>query len=100
MTLVDSVDSVLVLYSYSGFPEKGCALFTTKAAQEKAPEQDEKHARDAVADEAAEQETRVKLNVMSTLSIILTLLSILLAFRFVSWINMHVWRTNRNIASP
>ncbi|KDQ11070.1 hypothetical protein BOTBODRAFT_190028 [Botryobasidium botryosum FD-172 SS1] len=27
MTLVDSVDSVLMLYSYSGFPERGLALF-------------------------------------------------------------------------
>lgn len=27
MTLVDSVDSVLMLYSYSGFPERGFALF-------------------------------------------------------------------------
>ncbi|KAG8869720.1 hypothetical protein FRC20_000964 [Serendipita sp. 405] len=30
MTLIDSLDSVLMLYSYSGFPEKGWALFRRK----------------------------------------------------------------------
>ena len=93
MTLVDSIDSVLVLYSYSGFPERGWAFFTTKTAdvviEEKAPGQAEKGAHGVVA-EAAERETRVKLNVMSTLSIILTLLSILLAFRFVVLRNLKI----------
>lgn len=33
MTLVDSVDSVLMLYSYSGFPERGFALFEKDRAR-------------------------------------------------------------------
>jgi len=129
MTLIDSSDSILMLYSYSGFPERSLFVFarsgdseTTKEhashdtsnvlvpeseeisdvkggttekdlqdgknndqnrlskeppnpAQSIAPEE---HASDGT----MARDARVKLNVMSGLSIILTLMSILVAFRY------------------
>ncbi|KAG9027510.1 hypothetical protein FRB95_007647 [Tulasnella sp. JGI-2019a] len=112
MTLVDSADSILMLYSYAGFPESGFAFFTcshsegsldkgstpvvprrdmrprdasadanTTAGKEEAV-LDEK--RDAIstmdASEAAAASLRVKQNTMSGLSIVLTLISIVVAF--------------------
>ena len=143
MTLVDSADSVLMLYSYSGFPERSFFVFEKrentasgvvrkesrrgwegpekvitgednkqdkaeepsvldsesvqveevreamgedlKPAQikigdpEKLQESEEKLA--VIVDEGMERDRRVKLNVMSGLSITLTLMSILVAFR-------------------
>jgi high-affinity nickel-transport protein len=34
MTLVDSIDSILMLYSYSGFPERSWAIFERTASTE------------------------------------------------------------------
>ncbi|KAJ3514140.1 hypothetical protein NLJ89_g2553 [Agrocybe chaxingu] len=105
MTLVDSIDSILMLYSYSGFPERSFKIFTLKpstkvvpppgsdekpASREKAIEEEDRkddEKIDAVPelveakdDEITTQERRVKMNVMSGLSIVLTLMSILVAF--------------------
>ena len=143
MTLVDSADSVLMLYSYSGFPERSFFVFEKrektasgvmreatrrgwegpekvitgednkqdkaeepsaldsesvqveevreamgedlKPAQikigdpEKLQESEEKMA--VIVDEGMERDRQAKLNVMSGLSITLTLMSILVAFR-------------------
>ena len=143
MTLVDSADSVLMLYSYSGFPERSFFVFEKREntasrvareesrrgwegpekvitgednKQDKAEEpsaldsesvqveevreatgEDFKPARieigdpeklqeseeklAVIVDEGMERDRRVKLNVMSGLSITLTLMSILVAFR-------------------
>ncbi|PPR04077.1 hypothetical protein CVT24_010650 [Panaeolus cyanescens] len=106
MSLVDSADSVLMLYSYAGFPERRFALFEKKGAandvrptpEDKAPSDVEKSGLEAVKEKAsfddgqvvdsssgiAEPENKVqalaKMNVMSSLSIVLTLISILVAF--------------------
>ncbi|KAI0345970.1 NicO-domain-containing protein [Trametopsis cervina] len=128
MTLIDSVDSIIMLYSYSGFPDRSFALFerrelglnepkldiTTGLAQvtssmpSKSPEPQnhaattdaEPHTPDLddkaeivdadadvdveLANNADDEERarllRVKRNAMSTLSILLTLMSILVAF--------------------
>ena len=134
MTLVDSADSVLMLYSYSGFPERSFLVFEQrentasgvvregsrprredpeKAITEEDNKQDKaedldtesvqvEEVREAmgedlkqtqtksgdpeklpavIVDEGMERDRRVKLNVMSGLSIALTLMSILVAFR-------------------
>ena len=136
MTLVDSADSVLMLYSYSGFPERSFFVFEKRenAASRVAREESrrgwegsekvitgEDHKQDkaeepsaldsesvqveevreatgedfkparieigdpeklaVIVDEGMERVRRVKLNVMSGLSITLTLMSILVAFR-------------------
>ena len=105
MTLVDSADSILMLYSYSGFPERSFVIFSP-TPECKAPVTDLPHVRmgDPSVNEKEDlvvnisetiphslpsedpngqlaRNTRVKLNVMSGLSIILTLMSILVAFR-------------------
>ncbi|KAF5369270.1 hypothetical protein D9758_002785 [Tetrapyrgos nigripes] len=101
MTLVDSLDAVLVLYSYSGFPERGWRIFerrereqlgTNEAAADVVEEQtDPCQAGQAEAanenrnsgkdvPENRERIMTVKRNMMSSLSVILTLMSILLAF--------------------
>ncbi|KAG5652879.1 hypothetical protein H0H81_003242 [Sphagnurus paluster] len=121
MSLVDSVDSILMLYSYSGFPEHSWALFERKrtaptslsdtvpelgggkavppqsenpahvhASAAKHPDAEKDTARPDVDKEVdtstAEPDGKVardivvKMNVMSGLSIILTLMSILVAF--------------------
>ena len=119
MTLVDSADSIIMLYSYTGFPERSLVVFSKEKvetpkevdAEEAKPISDEKMKSEAVQEisevaitdpekaleeEAAEQrrvipaiqpattetDNRVKMNVMSGLSIILTLMSILVAFRY------------------
>jgi len=118
MTLIDSADSVLMLYSYSGFPERTLAVIDTSnliAEAEGCPEPVEKTsvpvAPDTIenglsgshdqvtefpeppapeksismdngdnTDSRITRDLRVKLNVMSNLSLILTAMSILVAF--------------------
>ncbi len=124
MTLIDSLDSVIMLYSYAGFPERSFAIFerrplatstnpadsplpgvaqsATRDHLEAAPvaevprTQDEKPVDEKVVDvvtvtdpedasesesEAARRRTlRVKHNAMSNLSILLTVMSIMVAF--------------------
>ena len=48
MTLLDSVDSILMLYSYTGFPEHRLRLFEP-AEESEAPEQQDGARREAVA---------------------------------------------------
>lgn len=124
MTLIDSLDSILMLYSYSGFPERKFALFERpielppslppsptidleteldpgdqeagsqpKATPRSAADLEEtndnlgdaemtmafRHKSKNTEGKATDQ--RAKMNMMSGLSIILTLLSILVAFR-------------------
>ncbi|KAJ2919178.1 hypothetical protein MD484_g1195, partial [Candolleomyces efflorescens] len=104
MTLLDSVDSVIMLYSYTGFPQRSWKLieFISKAtaaesqtselpagANEKVASDIEEvkskagvHA-DVVEpedDERMAAQRKAKMNVMSGLSIILTVMSILVAF--------------------
>lgn len=112
MTLIDSADSILMLYSYSGFPERTWAIIDRSmgvADVEKHEGPPEKHSavlneserapspanvntgvtevhlhNDGVDTQSMTQvarDLRVKLNVMSGLSIVLTLMSILVAFR-------------------
>ncbi|KAG6854127.1 hypothetical protein C0991_010291 [Blastosporella zonata] len=132
MTLVDSADSILMLYSYAGFPEKSWALFErtpdhigapeskkgdTVSTEEKVIEartpsdtrenfgtkdiapvdttvapalpciSEDGEATFPVPDTSRDRDikvsrdTAVKMNVMSGLSIVLTLMSILVAFR-------------------
>ncbi|KAG6826621.1 hypothetical protein H0H92_015112, partial [Tricholoma furcatifolium] len=127
MTLIDSADSILMLYSYAGFPEHSWALFEKGSLAEKAPhsvtspdvvkgkapetvhsstEADKNDIQivNAIAPETREdidpsrspppdalragddidlrvsRDIAVKMNVMSGLSVILTLMSILVAF--------------------
>ena len=103
MTIVDSADSVLMLYSYAGFPEKGFALFEkpSRVGEDTAsdepltmniprdPENIQAQAGDAEppSDESSDQTKRlmrVKRHTMSDLSIFLTLVSILVAFRYIT----------------
>lgn len=125
MTLIDSIDSIIMLYSYAGFPERGFALLEprtraptfsrTRTPPEAGPdrnksqvdvaevdradvdikdplEQDPEKAGtvdavDARADinEPVHQRTlRVKHNAVSNLSILLTLMSIMVAFRLAT----------------
>ena len=135
MTLVDSLDSILMLYSYAGFPERSWVLFerrpaavvtpetpqatagvqsatnldgmpqTVAVAQDspsgppdtsmlKDPRSEDEYGTIAVGEAQvvevklnpdAEKQLRVKKNMMSGLSIVLTLVSILLAFRYVNY---------------
>ncbi|EIW59722.1 NicO-domain-containing protein [Trametes versicolor FP-101664 SS1] len=121
MTLIDSIDSIIMLYSYAGFPERGFALLEprtraptfprTRTPPEAGPERNKSQvdvaevvradvdvkdpleqdpekvgtvdAVDARADinEPVHQRTlRVKHNAVSNLSILLTLMSIMVAF--------------------
>jgi len=113
MTLIDSADSILMLYSYSGFPEHSWAVFESRRSKLERPHtstiKDENNRRqrdcatgdskgrepsehlermnskreqapDNVLEDRITRDTRVKMNVMSGLSIILTLMSILVAF--------------------
>ncbi|KAI0300362.1 NicO-domain-containing protein [Russula brevipes] len=110
MTLIDSIDSILMLYSYTGFPEQRFRLFEP-AQENEHPEQESCAYREAAAtrgsavelpprsqsgaakvlaeDEGAlvsdirkkaRKELIVKRNMMSGLSIVLTLMSIIVAF--------------------
>ncbi|KAK0487508.1 NicO-domain-containing protein [Armillaria novae-zelandiae] len=113
MTIIDSLDSILMLYSYSGFAEHSFVLFekrcslplgeaipgaeviqTSRPPSPKSPGNVEVSAADTepqiaspvleAGDESALSQQartmRVKMNMMSGLSIILTLMSILVAF--------------------
>lgn len=87
MTLVDSLDSVLMLYSYTGFPESKFALFV-KREEIRSPNPPGEaplvgHELDPDEDRPEKINMRVKMNAISGLSIILTLMSILVAFRYV-----------------
>lgn len=132
MTLIDSSDSILMLYSYSGFPERSFFFFA-KSESEGDSETIKEHTRNDTpavlvpksenlsddksgnakndlqdikddekiglpeepldtaqsmapqghaSDSAMARDIRVKMNMMSGLSIILTLMSILVAFRY------------------
>jgi nickel/cobalt transporter (NiCoT) family protein len=105
MSLVDSLDSILMLYSYTNFPENTMKLFQKRpqiesdgaegvehlpaavtANQEAKPEEmaenDANKAQQAVATEpAVTVMDKTKQRTMSHLSIVLTIMSILLAFR-------------------
>jgi nickel/cobalt transporter (NiCoT) family protein len=108
MSLVDSADSIIMLYSYSGFPEHSWALIKrihpeeptsnpvesvamgsqisrrgTGIEEEKKSETHEspKIQEGTTRELKVEQDIRVKMNVMSGLSILLTLMSIMVAFR-------------------
>ena len=124
MTLVDSVDAILMLYSYSGFPDRSWAIFERVRAHEEGDisqmesessqrlQQAEQVSPSALEEGVQEisgteqdppdvqrkvnaprntelqslylaRDQRVKQNTLSGLSIILTLMSILVAFRFV-----------------
>ena len=87
MTLIDSFDSVLMLYSYTGFPERKFALFVKRSEFGSPSSQGESplvpHGSDLNEDRPEKIDMRVKMNAMSGLSIILTLMSILVAFRYV-----------------
>ena len=100
MTLIDSLDSILMLYSYSGFPETSLTIFEKRVAlPNSVPDFPVSPASEcAVTDDTLvvsaipvddhnlsnkASELKVKLNMMSGLSIVLTLLSILVAFRCV-----------------
>ncbi len=99
MTMIDSLDSILMLYSYSGFPEDSFVIFeklvslpedetacatvlpsTSVSATEAEMEEPTKGPHD-LQDKA--RALKVKLNMMSGLSIVLTLMSIFVAFRCV-----------------
>lgn len=99
MSLVDSADSVLMLYSYAGFPDRRFSLFEKtvvtgqetaatpsigkdpETAKEKLSIEKEQAADSAPVAELPENkvQTQAKMNVMSGLSIVLTLMSILVA---------------------
>jgi nickel/cobalt transporter (NiCoT) family protein len=112
MTLVDSLDSILMLYSYSGFPEEGWAIFERpsgvrtldleeRTIEENLPERStavdgmsttllpdstgglQNAPVEVAGDGKMKRDLRVKNNMMSSLSIVLTLMSILVAFRYV-----------------
>ncbi len=128
MTLVDSIDSIIMLYSYAGFPERGFALFEPrpratsfvragtprpgpdasntqaidvaegvrvdtdidiKDAIERDPEKTNgvnfADADGDVTEPVHQRALRVKHNAVSNLSILLTLMSILVAFRYRTW---------------
>ena len=129
MTLIDSSDSILMLYSYSGFPERSFFIFaksegdsepmkdtvpvplSENASDDKngnakndlqdnrndnekngSPEKmlDTTQSRSMASqghasDSAMARDIRVKMNMMSGLSIILTLMSILVAFRYYDY---------------
>ncbi|KAF7346448.1 Nickel/cobalt efflux system [Mycena sanguinolenta] len=110
MTLIDSADSVLMLYSYSGFPELNWVIIdrsrkTRNVDLEKVQVAEKPTHSDstAVAGEVPsaqavspedtggvqsisqiDRDLQVKANVMSGLSIVLTLISIVVAFRRVT----------------
>ncbi|KAE9392833.1 NicO-domain-containing protein [Gymnopus androsaceus JB14] len=73
MTLVDSLDSILMLYSYSGFPERSFRIIEKKNSNNSLGVE-------GPTDPESSRSMRVKQNAISGLSIILTIMSILLAF--------------------
>lgn len=123
MTLVDSIDSILMLYSYTGFPEQRFHFFEPaqdndaqgqeySAYREAAisgaagPSEEEKKEPVAVAEvdadtrirdirKKAQRELMVKRNMMSGLSIVLTLMSIIVAFRYEFYPTSYLLRARR-----
>ncbi|KAJ7931097.1 hypothetical protein B0H13DRAFT_1594806, partial [Mycena leptocephala] len=88
MTILDSADSVLMLYSYSGFPEQTWRIFEAPPAPADDSEQRLHAGADADAQAPAHEkiarDQRVKANIVSGLGIILTLMSIFVyMFTFV-----------------
>ena len=84
MTLIDSLDSILMLYSYTGFPEHKFALFVKRGEFGQSDSPGETlvgHGPDPGEERPDKIDMRVKMNAMSGLSIVLTLMSILVAFR-------------------
>jgi len=114
MSLVDSLDSILMLYSYAGLledrhrwrifrpkiiseqtvrtdPSSNRPIHEGITSQEKDEEKDEEKTSPlevvdpaAACDNRTVQDTRKKMNVMSGLSIVLTSMSILVAFAYVT----------------
>lgn len=118
MTLIDSADSILMLYSYSGFPDRSFAIFERPLALDldqaahdhdassaesvghdhgqHSPQRpmsvksrhgdilDDVHLNAVHTEDKSARLARTKINVMSGLSIVLTLMSILVAFRLVT----------------
>ncbi|KAJ6462797.1 NicO-domain-containing protein [Mycena vitilis] len=78
MTILDSADSVLMLYSYSGFSERTWAIRDNGAAISDQPVGPQAELRAEAPVPAHDR--RFNANIMSGLSIILTLMSILVAF--------------------
>ena len=74
----------MMLYSYTGFPERKFALFvksSSPGSPGEAPLVEHESGLDE--DRPEKIDMRVKMNAMSGLSIILTLMSILVAFGYV-----------------
>ncbi|KAN0139796.1 High-affinity nickel-transport domain containing protein [Lactarius tabidus] len=103
MTLLDSIDSILMLYSYTGFPERGFRIFEPVDAnpeQSCVPEQNKKRRVEVVVRDVDEDirdrrrnDMTVKRNMMSGLSIVLTLMSIIVAFRqALAWGSANAFR--------
>jgi high-affinity nickel-transport protein len=107
MTLVDSLDSILMLYSYAGLLENrlkwqiferrepssnnlaappGNQVNSEKADVEKQRDQHPPREPAEAREERVVNDTKAKMNVMSGLSIILTFMSIIVAFAYVSHI--------------
>jgi len=109
MSLVDSLDSILMLYSYTGLLEdrRRWRIFRPKIIPEQTERTDPSSNRPlhegvinqekdedktsppevvnpATCDNRTVRDTRKKMNVMSGLSIVLTLMSILVAFAYVT----------------
>ncbi|KAF7314435.1 Nickel/cobalt efflux system [Mycena kentingensis (nom. inval.)] len=87
MSLIDSVDSVIMLYSYTDFVERTWRVFEPRKPAVVSEKTDTAAANEKqqipalhTQSEHVEAQNQLKLNVMSNLSIILTLLSILVAF--------------------
>ena len=104
MSLLDSVDSVIMLYSYTGFSERanGWKLIEYKPKRSNSPKPAETTAEKIdseppskgvveeqsipkIDEELLEAQRKAKLGVMSGLSIILTVMSILVAFTCVEF---------------
>jgi nickel/cobalt transporter (NiCoT) family protein len=112
MTLIDSLDSILMLYSYSGFPEEGWAIFERASGvrtiniEEGTIDENLREGSTAAhggsstllpesigglrnapvevaGDMKMKRDLHVKNNMISSLSIFLTFMSILVAFRYV-----------------
>ncbi|KAJ4482027.1 NicO-domain-containing protein [Lentinula aciculospora] len=89
MTLIDSLDSILMLYSYTGFPERCLRIFEEKGLDQGASNPDgvERKANvdsepklEPESEKQVARNDQVKQNAISGLSILLTLMSIIVAF--------------------
>lgn len=109
MTFIDSLDSILMLYSYSGFSAKSWALIEKRTISQPVPQDSvivsndaadhekikgakddsnipnqDVEAHNSVDPKQEDDRLRIKQNDMSNLSIVLTVLSILIAFTYAS----------------